>query len=767
MKSVLLIALASTCWLSTSPASGAAPSGRLESPFFRFQLSAADGHCEILDKKAGVTWKSATPSAPLGRAVLLVNGARREVQLAPSAIENTPNGIVASFRPLPEHPSATLRLRIEVLRDRKSLEFTCDPDPELNLQNFALLENVLTVTDSGHGYVLAPVREGLLIPANSSLAFTHRFDTYAYEGCHMAMLGLVQNGAAALLTWDDPYVAAELRSVTNAPGGPAKQLVSPALVLTKSARSFRLQCLGPGDHVTVAKAYREIAREKGWLVKWDEKLKRHPERAKLFGAINYKLWSTLDRQMNEDSTRETSVRVNWTFPEAAQVAEHLKQDLKLDRVLFTLGGWIHRGYDNQHPDILPTAPECGGDEAFADCARRVMAQGYLFCLHDNYQDIYRDSPSWDERFIMKTSDGKLAKGGHWAGGVAYLTCSKMALELAKRPQNLTAVKKLCDANAFFIDTTYAAGLQECFDPAHPLTRGDDMKWKQALSDYGRQVFGVFGSECGREWAIPHSDFFEGLTGVSGDSYHDANLTPKLGATVVPLFELVYRDTIAMYGKYEYDPHRAAAYVLNHISLGRPLNYHAIPQHLYWKSGVDAAMSNSASASEKDPALFTRADNGWAAGMHSMDRFVKNTYEVLSPLNEITARVPMTGHAFLTPDRKVQRTMFGQGKTAVIVIVNMGDTDYACHSRVGGKLSLPPNGFLIDSPSFAAFYARDWNGRTYEVPTLFTLRSLDARPLDKSRKVRIYHGFGDDQIRVGKSLLHVQREEAVDPYSGPN
>ena len=32
----------------------------------------------------------------------------------------------------------------------------------------------------------------------------------------------------------------------------------------------------------------------------------------------------------------------------------------MDNVLFTMGGWIHRGYDNQHPDILPAAPECGG-----------------------------------------------------------------------------------------------------------------------------------------------------------------------------------------------------------------------------------------------------------------------------------------------------------------------------------------------------------------------------------------------------------------------
>ena len=456
-------------------------------------------------------------------------------------------------------------------------------------------------------------------------------------------------------------------------GEASRQRLSPSLVLSKSARSFRISFLGRGDYVTIAKAYRRLAQERGWLITWDEKLKTNPEREKLFGAANIKLWSALNRRMNLESTREESARVNWTFDEAAQVAEHLKEDLKLDRVLFTVGGWIHRGYDNQHPDILPAAPECGGDTALADCARRVMRLGYLFCLHDNYQDIYRDSPSWDEKLIMKTRDGQLARGGHWAGGLAFLTCSQMALDLAKRPQNLMAVKKLCGANAYFINTTYAAGLQECFDPAHPLTRADDLKWKQALSDYAREVFGIFGSECGREWAIPHSDFFEGLTGVSGGYYHDSGLTGKLGATVVPLFELVYRDCIAMYGKYGYDPRRAAGYVLYHISLGRPLNYHSIPRHLYWKSQPPPQAPPTPAAG--DPALFTRAEGGWAEGLHPVDRFIKNTCEVLCPLNEMTARLPMTGHQFLTPDRKVQRTVFGDGTGAVQVIVNSGTEAY--------------------------------------------------------------------------------------------
>ena len=904
MKHALcLLAPALIAALSAPSAENPPPPARIETACFRFTLSGADGRCEILDKQANVTWRAEANQARFGQVTLATATQSRRVDLARCVVAAAGNELVASFQPLSAQPANLLRVRARALADQRTLELSYQEDNELEVANITLLEDVLGVTDSAKGYVVVPAREGLLVPADSGLSFTHRFDTYAYEGCHMAMLGVVQNGAAALVTWRDPYVAAELKSVVRGAGaneaegvagGASRQRLSPSLVLSKSARSFRITFLGRGDYVTIAKAYRQVAREGGWLVTWDQKLKSNPERAKLFGAANIKLWSALDRRMNQESTREQSVRVNWTFAEAAQVAEHLKRDLKLDRVLFTLGGWIHRGYDNQHPDILPTAPECGGDAAFADCARRVRKLGYLFCLHDNYQDIYRDSPSWNEKFVMKTGDGQLARGGHWAGGLAYLTCSQMALELAKRPQNLPAVKKLSGANAYFIDTTYAAGLQECFDPAHPLTRADDIKWKQALSDYARQVFGVFGSECGREWAIPHSDFFEGLTGVSGGYYHDAGLTGKLGATVVPLFELVYRDCIAIYGKYGYDPQRAAGYVLYHISLGRPINYHSIPPHLYWKGAADrdrtlalrpgvaqvepAAprrfriayrwtverpptndwtvfvhftdpagdikfqndheprpattewqagevrqgpfevtvpegltgtfnvrmglfrpadgqrallqgrdngersylvgrlkvtpetiefQSQSQAAptpASGDPALFTRAEGGWAEGLHPVDRFIKNTCEVLSPLNELTARLPLNRHQFLTPDRKVQRTVFGEGPSAVETIVNAGGTPYTCASKLGGQVALPPGGFLVESPTFVAFHASNWAGTQYDSPPLFTLRSLDQRPLSESRRIRVYHAFGSNQLSLGKTTHAVRTEAVLDPQA---
>jgi len=802
-------------------------------------------------------------------------------------VERVGSGLVATFTPLAETPEARLRVWVRPLADNRALEFAVEADPALAVESVRLLDNALWTTDAERGYVVVPVREGLLIPADSGLAFNHRFDTYAYEGCHMAMLGVVKRGAAALVTWSDPYVAVEVRStVTNTPVADARQALAVSLTLRKSATAFQVRLLGRGDYVDIARAYRQVARQIGWWVPWSEKLKGHPERAKYFGASNYKLWSLLDRRMNEDSSRELSVKVNWTFDEAAQIAEHLKRDLQLDKVLFIMGGWIHRGYDNQHPDILPTAPECGGDAAFSNACRRIRALGYVLSLHDNYQDIYRDAPSWNEDYINKNPDGSLTRGGHWAGGVAYITCAQKALELAQRPQNLAAVKRLSDADSYFIDTTYAAGLYECFDPKHPMTRADDLKWKQALSDYARAVFGSFGSECGREWAIPHADFFEGLTGVSGGYYHNKDLLKSLGATVVPLFELVYHDCIQMYGKYGYDPAQAADYVLHHLGLGRPLHYHNVPPGLYWTraSREDAPLALRPSVAEVhqtgprqfrisyrwrvdttpsedwrvfvhfcDPAgatkfqndyappeptskwppgevlhgpftvtvpeglsgpfhvrlglyqpatgqravlaarqdsertvlagkltvregtitfepaapaptrapgeagLFTRADGGWAEGLHPYDRFVKNTHEILSPLNELTAQLPMTQYQFLTPDRQVRRSVFGEGRSAVEVVVNGGTSVYRHRTQSVGEVLLPPKGFVVESPTFAAFHALSWNGLAYEAAPLFTLRSLDGRPLDRSRRVRVFHGFGDGRVKLHNTVRIVARE----------
>ena len=127
--------------------------------------------------------------------------------------------------------------------------------------------------------------------------------------------------------------------------------------------------------------------------------------------------------MSEDSTKEESVKVHWTFDEAAAVAEHLAKDVGISRCLFIVGGWTEGGYDCRHPDNLPANPECGGNEALADAIRRIQALGYVACLHDNYQDMYHDAKSWDPACIEKKPDGSLIQGGRWLGGRAYMVCA--------------------------------------------------------------------------------------------------------------------------------------------------------------------------------------------------------------------------------------------------------------------------------------------------------------------------------------------------------
>jgi Glycosyl hydrolases related to GH101 family, GH129 len=747
--------------LSTSPVIfGQTPSPAqltLESPYLSFQVAADTGIVAITDKLANVVW-GGNPNAPrFGTVTVQVGGVDRKVPLGPCTLKRVRESVEITFHPLSASPEAWIQVTVVPLPGGKGLEFRYSASGDLHVQSVELLENALWTTGAGKGYALVPVRMGLKIPADSRLEFTRTFGTYEYEGCYMAMLGLVKNGAAALITWEDPYVSGTLKSEIPRDGPLARQQVlSAAMSLRKTARSLQLYLLGEGDHMTIGHAYREIATKRGLVDRWSAKIKRNPESAKLIGAIDFKLWALLDREMNAESTEQKVLKVNWTFDEAAQVAEHLRNDLKLTRVLFPIGGWTRRGYDNQHPDIMPANPECGGNAGLAECSRRVRKLGYVFNLHDNYQDIYRDSPSWNEDLIMKNAEGALVKGGVWWGGQAYLTCSRQALALAQRPGNLPAVKEVSHANSYFIDTTYAAGLQECFDPKHPLTRADDMKWKIALSDYAREQFGIFGSEDGREWAIPHSDFMEGLVGVAGDYFHRPQLMKETGGIPIPLFEIVYRDTQAIYGKYGYDIFKSAEHVLYHVRIGRTLYYHEVPPHLYWKE--KSPEPPPASAGTPDPALFVRADRGWAEGLHSFDRFVKNTYEILSPLNELTAQMQMTGFEFLTPDQKVTRTVFGEGAGRVETIVNGSDSQFSWKSRTGGEVVLPPQGFIIDSPTFAAFHALKWNGLDYDDAPLFTIRSTDGRPIDESRAVRIYHGFGDSRVRVGAVVRNVAREE---------
>jgi hypothetical protein len=106
-------------------------------------------------------------------------------------------------------------------------------------------------------------------------------------------------------------------------------------------------------------------------------------------------------------------------------------------------------------------------------------------------------------------------------------------------------------------------------------------------------------------------------------------------------------------------------------------------------------------------------------------------------------------------------LFGEN---VRVIINKGLEDHTLVSEQGGEVILPPCGFVVESPTFVAFYALSWSGVTYGKPVLFTLRSLDGASIPWSSRVRVYHGFGDTRIKVKGEVHEVERESIIESRS---
>ncbi|MHB9034214.1 MAG: hypothetical protein ACYC6L_14340, partial [Anaerolineae bacterium] len=186
------------------------------------------------------------------------------------------------------------------------------------------------------------------------------------------------------------------------------------------------------------------------------------------------------------------------------------------------------------------------------------------------------------------------------------------------------------------------------------------------------------------------------------------------------------------------------------------HFHQSQHHLYWQN-QDALAEAPAADESYDPAAFTRGVNGWAEGMCLLDRYIKNTQEILGPLHKLTAETLAERFEILDAGRTLQRTTFGNG---VQVTANLGKSNAEVASPVGGQVLLPPLGLLVEGPTFAAFRALSWAGRRYDEAVLFTLTSLDGRPLEQSGVVRVFHGFGDAHIMVRGQEYKVRREAVV-------
>ncbi|MCR4574598.1 MAG: hypothetical protein K5787_12630 [Lentisphaeria bacterium] len=483
-------------------------------------------------------------------------------------------------------------------------------------------------------------------------------------------------------------------------------------------REYRYHFINTGGYVKLAKRWREIFRQKGYLVSLLEKAKANPNVDKLIGAAD--IWGG-------------------NLEEFAKRA-HAEGVSKL---------------------LINDAPNAAAMQAMNE-------MGYLTGRYDNYTDILpiKDGESADRNHGRIPEDCVLQPNGERMK--AWLTfdkkkqymkrCPSLWVETAKKtiPPDL----KEKPYNARFIDVTTAEGLYECYDPEHPLDRTAKRLCGEELLKYvGRDLKLVAGGEHGRWWGVRDLHYLEGM--MSGGAYSwpaGHLLRPKTkeenlwnpekpydpsdmnsgfnrylkyglgGDTRIPLWELVFHDCIV-----------TTWYWGDSIDY----LYTAAPETIAKKAAFNILYGTM-------PMFWIRRGELWDS---DHEQFLQ-TYFQTAKMHETVGYHEMVSHEFITSDRLVQKTEFEDGTSVIVNFAPEVRTVEIGYNRI----QLPENGFRVSSASLTNYRVVEGNRLVCVVET-GDFRYMRSMPLDGKGVERVQQIWktnnGTAMVRLKGDLTSVE------------
>jgi hypothetical protein len=399
-------------------------------------------------------------------------------------------------------------------------------------------------------------------------------------------------------------------------------------------RTARMVFFDHGNYVTLAKRYRAYAMETGLWVSLKEKITRSPKVESLIGAIESRV-SVLrnivpESRLFDPAHPEKNHQVH-SFSERVQQLRALKTK-GVDRFNLVLTGWPRLGYDRQHPDVLPVAPESGGYEGMRQLATACRESGYLFTLHDQYRDYYVDAPSYNPEFAVHEEDATGAPtlfpgtrfGSFKEGALSFLTAWDGGKQTCLNARFMAGHLKKNYAGIFthdihpdgsYLDVFGYVPPDQDFNPEHPTTRTEAKREIARVYRWARDHLGVVGTEAGADWTVPYTDY-------------SSSLGPGKAGIAIPLFSLVYHDAVMT----PYSP-----------------------------TGGEARMNRD----DRPNWLYGMLNGGFPRiGIEEIDR-QRPILDQMTALHRRVALLEMVDHEFLDAEHKKERTTFADGTTVTV------------------------------------------------------------------------------------------------------
>jgi hypothetical protein len=615
----------------------------LENAALRVTVNAQSGTLAVKDKTSGYEWRQTAVSVPKEPRFLEV----REL--------SGPKGIAfqADFS---ASKKKTVRLLVTMTLPETGADLvvTADmADRETKISEISFLDPLVLDTP-GAALVVADYTNGHAYPVSEKPFPRGRWQTSRLDMPWVGVCDITKGIGYMIIveTSDDGFIAARPVKVDG------REVVAPQVGWTGStgkfsyARKVVYHFASKGGYVALAKRYRAYAAAKGLVVPFTEKVKKNPNLERLFGAPD--VWGDASLKFAQEAKK---AGVEKMLIHGRSKPEEMKAINEL--------GYLTSEYDN-YTDVLPITEDKPLDKS-----------------HDRIPEN-----------VVLRADGERMK--------AWLTFDKKQ-QFMKRCPTLwvttakATVPKLLATQPFvgrFVDVTTAEDLYECYDPNHPLTRGQKRQCGVELLGYIRSQGLVVGGEHGVWWCVPNVDYIEGMMSGGNASWPAGHLKhPKMKDEE---FTSPHGNKLPKWEKYE-------RWGIGHqyrVPLWELVFHDCIVSTWYWGDASDFLLDAAPEVTPKKdafnvlygtiPLLWANREGSWRKDREVFLRTYRNTCK----MHEAVAKAELVSHEFVTPDRAVQRTRFSDGTEA---IVNFGTEPYRAQ-LAGREYVLPQNGFAAKGPA---------------------------------------------------------------------
>jgi hypothetical protein len=345
------------------------------------------------------------------------------------------------------------------------------------------------------------------------------------------------------------------------------------------------------------------------------------------------------------------------------------------------------------------SPNWDGLKYHPEFTKTAIEKGYLVGPYDSYHSIHShdekdtwetaqfpDAALYDAGAIIK-ADGSMRKGFKQKGHLLSPIAARPHVE-----QRVTALMKAFQCNSWFIDCDAFGEVFDDYAPGHPATQASDTAERLSRMAWIRDTYhAVIGSEGGSGYAAPVIHFAHGMmTPVVawGDPDLMKNKKSKyyLGAYYPPDEPAIVFKQVPMKDEHR----RIYADPKFRLPLYQTVFHDSVVATHEWGYGTLKFEDPGRTRELLEllynvPPLYHLNQAEWG----KRKREITAHLAFFAPLHKEAGLLPMTGFEWLTEDRTVQRTTFGE---SLEFTANFGDAAY----RSGG-LEVPPHAIVARHP----------------------------------------------------------------------